>query len=73
MISDIIPSIGNFNTLLIVMTALAVIVYIALHFVNAGYGMMYTKKWGFSINNKLGWMLMELPTVVVMTILWWES
>lgn len=63
----------NFNTLLLVMAILAVVVFVALHFVNAGYGMMYTRKWGLSVNNKLGWMLMELPTVVVMAWLWWTS
>ncbi len=31
-----------FNVLLIVMSVLAVIVFVALHFVEAGYGMMYT-------------------------------
>ena len=66
---NIFPSLQSFNNLLIVMSVLAVIVFVALHFVNAGYGMMYNKKWGISVNNKLGWVLMELPTVVVMSLL----
>ena len=70
---NIFPSLQSFNNLLIVMSVLAVIVFVALHFVNAGYGMMYNKKWGISVNNKLGWVLMELPTVVVMSLLWWSS
>ena len=45
-ITTIIPSTHNFNTLLAAMSIIAVVVFVALYFVNAGYGMMYTKKWG---------------------------
>lgn len=55
------------------MSILAIIVFIALHYVKAGYGMMYTPKWGFSVSNRLGWVLMESPVVVVMLWLWLES
>lgn len=68
--NDIFPNIDGFNTLLTVMCVIAVVVFVALFFVNAGYGMMYDKKWGVSVNNRLGWVLMELPVVVVMTALW---
>lgn len=60
----------TFNLLLLAMALLAVVVFIALHFVNAGYGMMYTKKWGPSVNNRLGWVLMEAPVFVAMALLW---
>ena len=59
-----------FNDFLIAMTATAVVVFVALHFVEAGYGMMYTKRWGPAINNRLGWVLMEAPVFVVMLLLW---
>ena len=52
------------------MAFVAIIVFIALHFVTAGYGKFATKKWGPSLNNKLGWILMESPVFVIMTILW---
>lgn len=55
------------------MTVLAVIVFIALHFVDAGYGRFYNKKWGPSINNKLGWIVMEAPVFVMMLVLWLVS
>ena len=29
-----------------------------------------TPRWGFSLPNKLGWMLMEAPVFILMTILW---
>lgn len=65
--------IQNFNIILASMTALAVIVFVALQFVEAGYGMMYTKRWGPAINNRLGWVLMESPVFFAMLALWWFS
>ena len=41
------------------MIALAVVVFFALQRVTAGYGMMYTKKWGPVIGNRLGWMVVS--------------
>lgn len=52
------------------MAVLAVIVFIALHRVNAGYGMMGSHKWGPSINNKAGWFIMELPAFACMVVIW---
>lgn len=63
----------TFNIFLLAMVGTAVVVFIALHFVKAGYGMMYTKKWGPAINNKIGWVLMESPVFVAMLILWLMS
>lgn len=62
-----------FNTFLMIMTIIAVVVFIALYFVDAGYGIMFNKKWGISVNNKLGWILMEAPVFFVMTACWWFS
>lgn len=62
-----------FNSLLVAMAILAVVVYIALHFINAGYGMMYNRKWGPAIGNRTGWVLMEAPVFIAMCILWWRS
>ena len=47
------------------MLGLAVIVFLTLFRKTAGYGQHYTKKWGWAINNKLGWVLMEIPTILV--------
>lgn len=52
------------------MAVLAVIVFIALHRVNAGYGMMSSRNWGPAINNRLGWFIMELPAFSCMAVLW---
>lgn len=52
------------------MASVAVGVFVALHYVEAGYGMMYTRRWGPSINNRWGWVLMEAPVFVAMAALW---
>lgn len=62
-----------FNMFLMMMTLVAVVVFVALYFVDAGYGIMFSKKWGVSVNNKLGWILMEAPVFFVMTACWWFS
>ena len=59
----------NFNLFLLIMAIIAVVVFIALYFVTAGYGVFYNKKWGFAIPNKLGWVLMESPVFIVMILL----
>lgn len=53
-----------------VMLVMAVVVFIALHKFTAGYGMMYNSKWGCSVGNRLGWILMEAPSFVSMLLLW---
>lgn len=60
----------NFNYLLYAMIFVAVIVFIALYFVKAGYGMFNNGKWGKTINNKLGWMIMEAPVFLILLALW---
>lgn len=59
-----------FNGLIYGMAGLAVVVFISLYFVTAGYGQFRTKQWGWSINNKLAWVLMELPVFLVMLVIW---
>ena len=59
-----------YNTLIIAMPILAVIVFIALFFIKAGYGIFQNKSWGISINNRLGWIIMECPVFFVMLYLW---
>ena len=54
-------SITAFNLFLGVMSLIALIVFIALYFVKAGYGIFRTASWGVAISNKLAWILMEAP------------
>ena len=68
-----------FNIFLIVMALLALAVYIALHYFEAGYGYLFNRKYGFPIPNRIGWVLMECPVFTAMTVLWllsdrtWEA
>ena len=52
------------------MIALAFIVFFALQKIEAAYGMTYSPKWGPSVGNRLGWVLMESPVVAAMVLLW---
>ena len=55
------------------MAAVAVVVFVSLFFVDAGYGKFYNPKWGPSVDNHWGWFLMEAPVFIVMLGLWWFS
>lgn len=63
-------SLEFFNNFLFVMALVCVIVFVALYFVDAGYGKMRTEKWGPAISNKVGWCLMEAPVFIVVLYLW---
>ena len=63
----------HFTSFLMIMSIIAVFVFIALFFITAGYGQFTKKNWGMAINNKLGWILMEAPVFIVMLILWLNS
>ena len=66
-------TIEYFTWFLIVMAVIAGIVFVALYFVEAGYGMLFDKKWGFPISNKVAWICMEAPGFIVMFALWYGS
>ena len=59
-----------FNLFLWTMSAIAVVVFICLFKVDAGYGKFFDRKWGPAVNNRLGWVLMESPVFVAMLLLW---
>lgn len=59
-----------FNALMYIMPVLAIIVFIALFFVKAGYGIFHTKSWGLSLPNKVGWVIMECPAFILMAAMW---
>jgi 3-oxo-5-alpha-steroid 4-dehydrogenase 1 len=61
---------GLFYYLIYGMLVLAIVVFVSLYFVTAGYGQFRTKQWGLSVNNKLGWVLMEVPVFIVMLAIW---
>lgn len=46
--------------------ALAIVVHITMLFVTAPFGRHTSDKWGKTINNKLGWAIMEIPSLLIM-------
>lgn len=46
--------------------AVALVVHVAMFFITAPFGRHTSDKWGFSIDNKLGWFIMELPSFAIM-------
>jgi 3-oxo-5-alpha-steroid 4-dehydrogenase 1 len=57
-----------YNILIMAWFALAAVVFIALFFVAAPYGRHIRKGWGYSINNKLAWVLMEAPSPIAFAV-----
>lgn len=64
---------NGFDIFLLVMAVTALPVFIALFFIDAGYGKFYNPKWGPAVGNRLGWVLMESPVFFAMLALWWFS
>jgi len=54
-----------FNLILLSFGFSSALFFIILFFITAGYGQHQSKKWGPTINNKLGWFIMEVPTVII--------
>ena len=69
----------TFDIFLLIMALLAVGVFVALHFFEAGYGYLFNPRYGPPVPNKIGWMLMESPVFILMCVLWalsdrtWEA
>lgn len=57
-----------FNSLLVAWFVLALIVFVALFFIAAPYGRHIRRGWGLTIENRLGWVLMEAPAPIVFAI-----
>ena len=55
-----------FNFTMIAMLIIGFLCFVALFFVKAGYGKFRSNSWGPSFNNKIAWIIMEVPTLIVM-------
>ncbi len=62
-----------FETVLWIVAGTGLVVFIALYFVDAGYGKLISGKWGPTIPSRIGWIIMECPIFFVMLYLWWTS
>lgn len=45
---------------------IALLVHITMFFVKAPFGRHTSDQWGISINNKAGWVIMEMPSLLIM-------
>jgi len=48
-----------------VMLVLAMVMFVVLFFINAPYGRYWRTNWGPGLNPRIGWVLMELPSVAL--------
>ena len=62
-----------FYQILTLFSVVGIVVFVALFFIKAGYGIFRTERWGISVPNKIGWVLMEAPVFFVMLYLWLQS
>lgn len=60
----------TYNWFLVVMAVIAIFVFIALQFFEAGYGYLFDRRYGPPVPNKVGWVLMESPVFIAMSVLW---
>jgi 3-oxo-5-alpha-steroid 4-dehydrogenase 1 len=56
---------NTFDLLVICWIILACIIFSALLFVTAPYGRYSNRKWGLTIPNRLGWIFMEIPVLLI--------
>jgi hypothetical protein len=56
-----------YRIFLILIFSSAVIVFVLLFYISAPYGKFYRKGWGPSVSSKWAWMIMEMPSPVLIT------
>ena len=59
------------NIMLAITFPLAAVTFIALLYISAPYGRHKRRGWGPSLSNRLGWLLMESPSVLIFGILFY--
>lgn len=56
-----------------VVLVMAALVFPILFFVNAPYGRYHRKGWGPSVSSRLGWVIMESPSVFLFAAVWFAN
>jgi 3-oxo-5-alpha-steroid 4-dehydrogenase 1 len=65
-----VPETTVYQTLLWAFLAIALFTFPTLWFITAPYGRHVKPSWGPTIGNRLGWLIMELPSVAVFFLCW---
>jgi 3-oxo-5-alpha-steroid 4-dehydrogenase 1 len=60
-------TLSTLNSITISWIGLAIAVHVTMFFIKAPFGRHTSTKYGRSINNKWGWFLMELPSLLIMS------
>lgn len=60
----------TYSIVLLFLFIISPVIFLLLLFVTAPYGRHVKKGWGISINNKLGWVVMEIPAVLTILIIY---
>lgn len=63
----------TYTYIIYAMSALAVVVFVALYRVRAGYGLFRSRSWGPSLCNRTAWVLMEAPVLAAVAVPWAEA
>ena len=58
----------QYNLIIWIWLGIALITFISLMFVRAPYGRYERPGWGFRLPSRIGWMIMESPAIIIMTI-----
>jgi 3-oxo-5-alpha-steroid 4-dehydrogenase 1 len=58
-------TIETINLLCIIWSGMALATFVLLQFVKAPYGRHIEKGWGKEISNRIGWIIMELPSFLI--------
>lgn len=61
---------GFYDDVLLTWLILAVLSFVALQFISAPYGRHERSGWGPTVPNRIGWIVMESPTLLVFGWLW---
>jgi protein-S-isoprenylcysteine O-methyltransferase Ste14 len=60
-----------YHAMLYITFPLAAITFVALLYINAPYGRHERRGWGPTLPNRLGWLIMESPSVFIFAALFW--
>ena len=61
-------SLANFNIICYIWLSIAIVVHVVMFFYTAPFGRHTNDRWGPLMDNKLGWIIMELPSLIVMVL-----